>query len=72
MAALFVVCGILAGVAVYRYGEARATWRRVKDGKAADTDSVRTERLRGGTPAAPLCASSERYSSLLFVLNVFK
>jgi hypothetical protein len=40
MAALFLLGGVLAGVAVYRYGEARATWRRVKDGKT----SMRTNR----------------------------
>jgi hypothetical protein len=35
MGVLFVLCGILAGFAVYRWGEARATWRRVRDGKAS-------------------------------------
>ena len=28
--ALFVLCGILAGLAVYRFGEARATWQRFR------------------------------------------
>jgi hypothetical protein len=33
MTALFVLCGILAGFAAYRFGEARATWQRLKDAK---------------------------------------
>lgn len=33
MGVLFILCGILAGFAVFRFGEARATWRRVRDGK---------------------------------------
>ena len=33
MGVLFILCGVLAGFAVYRWGEARATWRRVKDGR---------------------------------------
>ena len=27
---MFVLCGILAGLAVYRFGEARATWQRFR------------------------------------------
>lgn len=35
MGVLFILCGILAGFAVYRWGMARATWRRVKDGRTS-------------------------------------
>jgi len=35
MAVLFVLCGILAGFATYRFGEARGTWQRRKDVKAS-------------------------------------
>jgi hypothetical protein len=34
MAALFVVCGILAGFATYRYGVGRGTMKRLNDTKA--------------------------------------
>jgi len=33
MAALYVLCGILAGSATYRIGAARATMRRLDDAK---------------------------------------
>ena len=69
MAALFVVCGILAGVAVYRYGEARATWGRVKDGKA-EVRKNRTTAWRH-TGGATLCIVGA-ILLLLLVLNVFK
>ncbi len=69
MAALFVVCGILAGLAAYRYGEARATWRRVKDGKAAVRNNRTTAWLH--TRGATLYIVGATLF-LLFVLNVFK
>ena len=36
------LCGTLAGLAVYRWGEARATWRRVKDGKTTFRNQRKT------------------------------
>jgi hypothetical protein len=69
VAALFVVCGILAGVAAYRYGEARATWRRVKDGKAAVRNNRTTAwRHTGGATLYIVGATL----LLLLVLNAFK
>lgn len=69
MAALFVVCGILAGMAVYRYGEARATWRRVKDGKAAVHNNRTTAwRHTGGVTLYIVGATL----LLLLVLKAFK
>ena len=69
MAGLFVVCGILAGLAAYRYGEARATWRRVKDGKGAVRNNRTTAWLH--TRGATLYIVGATLL-LLFVLNVFK
>ena len=36
------LCGILAGFAAYRWGEARATWRRLKDGKTVFRNQRKT------------------------------
>lgn len=36
------LCGILAGLAAYRWGEARATWRRVRDGKTGFRNQRKT------------------------------
>lgn len=69
MGVLFVLCGILAGFAVYRFGEARATWRRVRDGKA----SVRTHRSTAWrhSGVATLYIGGA-ILLLVFVVNVFK
>jgi hypothetical protein len=42
MGGLLVLCGILAGFAAYRWGEARATWRRLKDGKTVFRNQRKT------------------------------
>ena len=40
MGALFILCGILVGLAVYRSGEARARWQSLK----ASRTTVRNQR----------------------------
>lgn len=69
MGVLFVLCGILAGFAVYRWGEARATWRRVRDGKAS-VRGYRTTAWRHTRFAVVYVAGAVLV--LLFVLNVLK
>ena len=69
MAALFVLCGIVAGLAVYRYGEARVTWRRVKDGKAAVRNNRTTAWRHTGRATLYMVGA---ILLLLFTLNVFK
>jgi hypothetical protein len=69
MAVLFVLCGILAGFAVYRWGEARATWRRVRDGKAS-VRGYRTTAWRHTRFAAIYVAAGVLL--LLLVLNALK
>jgi hypothetical protein len=69
MAALFVLCGILAGLASYRFGEARATWRRTRDSKT-QMRSQRTSAWRR-TGSAMLYIGGAIL--LLFIaLNAFK
>lgn len=69
MGVLFILCGILAGFAVYRWGEASATWRRVKDGKR----SVRGYRTSAWwhTGFAVLYVAGA-ILLLLFVVNILK
>jgi hypothetical protein len=49
VAVLFILCGILAGLAVYRFGEARATWQRFKASKTTLRGQRNTAWRRGGS-----------------------
>jgi hypothetical protein len=69
MGVLFVLCGILAGFAVYRWGEARATWRRVKDGRTS-VRGYRTSAWRHTRFAVLYVAGA--ILLLFFVANVLK
>lgn len=46
---LFVLCGILAGLAVYRFGEARATWQRFRVNKTTLRGQRSTAWRRSGS-----------------------
>jgi len=69
MGVLFVLCGILAGFAVYRFGEARATWRRVRDGKRSTRTNRGTAWRHTGVATLYIGAA---ILLLILVLNVFK
>lgn len=46
---LFVLCGILAGLAVYRFGEARATWQRLRANRTTLRGQRNTAWRRSGS-----------------------
>jgi hypothetical protein len=69
MGVLFILCGILAGFAVYRWAEARATWRRVRVGKASVRGYQTTAWRHTGFAVVYVAGA---ILLLLFVLNVLK
>ena len=46
---MFVLCGILAGLAVYRFGEARATWQRFRANRTTLRGQRNTAWRRSGS-----------------------
>jgi hypothetical protein len=51
MAALFILCGILVGLAVYRSGEARARWQSLKTSRTTVRNQRNTAWRHAGSAA---------------------
>ena len=51
MGALFILCGILVGLAVYRSGEARARWQSLKASKMTARKQRNTAWRHAGSAA---------------------
>ena len=52
MGVLFVLCGILAGLAVYRSGEARARWQSLRATKTTARNQRNTAWRHAGSAAS--------------------
>ena len=51
MGALFILCGILVGLAVYRSGEARARWQSLKASRTTARNQRNTAWRHAGSAA---------------------
>jgi hypothetical protein len=51
MGALFVLCGILAGLAIYRFGEARSRWQQLRTTRTTRRNQRNTAWRQTGSAA---------------------
>ncbi len=69
MGALFILCGILVGLAVYRSGEARARWQSLKASKTTARKQRNTAWRHAGSAALYVAGA---ILLLFIVLKLFK
>src|SRR5690348_12767255 len=69
MGALFVLCGILAGLAVYRSGEARARWQSLRSARTTARNQRNTAWRHTGSAALYVAGV---ILVLFIVLKLFK
>jgi uncharacterized membrane protein YidH (DUF202 family) len=69
MGALFVLCGILAGLAVYRSGEARARWQSLRSARRTARNQRNTAWSHTGSAAVYVAGV---ILLLFIILKLFK
>jgi hypothetical protein len=69
MGALFVLCGVLVGLAVYRSGEARARWQSLRAARTTARNQRNTAWRHAGSAALYVVGA---IFLLFIVLKLFK